>query len=91
MTSIIDHISLGVRDYDTAKRFYGRPILGSMAGPNLLAHVLVSKFDDHLPNRRSAIVELCNQGVIGTALTAIVEAICHEVPLRRLKANGNHF
>jgi transposase len=26
-----------------------RPILGSMAGPNLLAHVLVSKFDDHLP------------------------------------------
>jgi catechol 2,3-dioxygenase-like lactoylglutathione lyase family enzyme len=22
MTSIIDHISLGVRDYDTAKRFY---------------------------------------------------------------------
>ncbi len=26
-----------------------RPIPGSMAGPNLLAHVLVSKFDDHLP------------------------------------------
>ncbi|EDQ03413.1 hypothetical protein OIHEL45_16891 [Sulfitobacter indolifex HEL-45] len=26
-----------------------RPISGSMAGPNLLAHVLVSKFDDHLP------------------------------------------
>ena len=25
------------------------PIPGSMAGPNLLAHVLVSKFDDHLP------------------------------------------
>jgi transposase len=25
-----------------------RPIPGSMAGPNLLAHVLVSKFDDHL-------------------------------------------
>ena len=26
-----------------------RPIPGSMAGLNLLAHVLVSKFDDHLP------------------------------------------
>jgi transposase len=26
-----------------------RPIPGSIAGPNLLAHVLVSKFDDHLP------------------------------------------
>ena len=26
-----------------------RPIPGSMAGPNLLAHVLVSKYDDHLP------------------------------------------
>lgn len=29
-----------------------RPIPGSMAGPNLLAHVLVSKFDDHLPYQR---------------------------------------
>jgi transposase len=26
-----------------------RPIPGSMVGPNLLAYVLVSKFDDHLP------------------------------------------
>ena len=26
-----------------------RPIPGSMAGAGLLAHVLVSKFDDHLP------------------------------------------
>ncbi len=26
-----------------------RPIPGSMAVPNLLAHILVSKFDDHLP------------------------------------------
>ena len=26
-----------------------RPIPGSMAGPNLLAQILVSKFDDHLP------------------------------------------
>jgi len=26
-----------------------RPIPGSMAGPGLLAHVLVSKFDDHIP------------------------------------------
>ena len=29
-----------------------RPIPGSMAGPNLLAHVLVSKLDDHLPLSR---------------------------------------
>ena len=27
----------------------GRPIPGRMAGPDLLAHVPVSKFDDHLP------------------------------------------
>ena len=26
-----------------------RPIPGSMAGPNLRAHILVSKFDEHLP------------------------------------------
>ena len=26
-----------------------RPIPGNMAGPKLLAHVLVSKLDDHLP------------------------------------------
>ena len=26
-----------------------RPIPGSMAGPGLLAHILVSKFDDHVP------------------------------------------
>jgi transposase len=28
------------------------PISGSTAGPNLLAHILVSKFDDHLPHYR---------------------------------------
>ena len=31
-----------------------RPIPGSMAGPGLLAHVLVSKFDDHIPLYRQA-------------------------------------
>jgi transposase len=31
-----------------------RPIPGSMAGPGLLAHVLVSKFDDHVPLYRQA-------------------------------------
>jgi transposase len=31
-----------------------RPIPGSYAGPSLLAHVLVSKFDDHLPLYRQA-------------------------------------
>ena len=34
-----------------------RPIPGSMAGPGLLAHVLVSKFDDHLPLYR--LNEIC--------------------------------
>ena len=35
-----------------------RPITGSIAGPNLLAHVLVSKFDDHLPlDRQSEIFD----------------------------------
>jgi transposase len=29
-----------------------RPIPGSMAGPNVFAHILVSKFDDHLPLHR---------------------------------------
>lgn len=31
-----------------------RPIPGSMAGPGLLAHVLVSKFDDHVPLYRQS-------------------------------------
>ena len=31
-----------------------RPIPGSYAGPSLLAHVLVSKYDDHLPLYRQA-------------------------------------
>ena len=32
-----------------------RPIPGSMAGPNLLAHVLVSKFDDFWTSTKSEI------------------------------------
>jgi transposase/uncharacterized small protein (DUF1192 family) len=54
-----------------------RPIPRSMAGPGLLAHVLVSKFDDHLPLYRqneifarmgaaipaSTLVDWCGQGM----------------------------
>ena len=54
-----------------------RPIPRSMAGPGLLAHILVSKFDDHLPLYRqneifarmgadipaSTLVDWCGQGV----------------------------
>lgn len=54
-----------------------RPIPRSMVGPGLLAHVLVSKFDDHLPLYRqneifarmdanipaSTLVDWCGQGV----------------------------
>jgi transposase len=64
-----------------------RPIPRSMAGPGLLAHVLVSKFDDHLPLYRqneifarmgasipaSTLVDWCGQGV--RVLTPLVERI----------------
>ncbi len=54
-----------------------RPIPRSMAGPGLLAHILVSKFDDHLPLYRqneifarmgadipgSTLVDWCGQGM----------------------------
>ena len=64
-----------------------RPIPRSMAGPGLLAHVLVSKFDDHLPLYRqneifvrmganipaSTLVDWCGQGV--RMLEPLVERI----------------
>ncbi len=64
-----------------------RPIPRSMAGPGLLAHVLVSKFDDHLPLYRqneifarmgasipaSTLVNWCGQGV--RVLEPLVERI----------------
>ena len=64
-----------------------RPIPRSMVGPGLLAHVLVSKFDDHLPLYRqneifarmganipaSTLVVWCGQGV--RVLTPLVERI----------------
>ena len=64
-----------------------RPIPRSMAGPGLLAHVLVSKFDDHLPLYRqneifarmgasipaSTLVDWCGHGV--RVLTPLVERI----------------
>ena len=46
-----------------------RPIPGSMAGPNLLAHILVSKFDDHLPlYRQHEIFERIEMDVMGSNL-----------------------
>lgn len=64
-----------------------RPIPRSMVGPGLLAHVLVSKFDDHLPLCRqneifarmganipaSTLVDWCGQGV--RVLEPLVERI----------------
>jgi transposase len=64
-----------------------RPIPRSMAGPGLLAHVLVSKFDDHLPLYRqneifvrmgadipaSTLVDWCGQGM--RVLAPLVERI----------------
>ena len=64
-----------------------RPIPRSMVGPGLLAHVLVSKFDDHLPLYRqneifarmgasipaSTLVDWCGQGV--RVLEPLVERI----------------
>ena len=57
-----------------------RPIPGSVEGPNLLAHLLVSKLDDHLPLYRqheifermgaefpeSTLVGWCGRAMIGT-------------------------
>ena len=54
-----------------------RPVLRGMAGPGLLAHILVSKYDDHLPLYRqgeifarmgadiprSTLIDWCGQGV----------------------------
>ena len=64
-----------------------RPIPRSMVGPGLLAHILVSKFDDHLPLYRqneifarmganipaSTLVDWCGQGV--RVLAPLVERI----------------
>ena len=68
-----------------------RPIPRSMAGPGLLAHILVSKFDDHLPLYRqneifarmgadipgSTLVDWCGQGM--RALAPLVERIRADV------------
>jgi len=64
-----------------------RPIPRSIAGPGLLAHILVSKFDDHLPLYRqneifarmgadipgSTLVDWCGQGM--RALAPLVDRI----------------
>ncbi len=68
-----------------------RPIPRSMAGPGLLAHILVSKFDDHLPLYRqneifarmgadipgSTLVDWCGQGM--RALAPLVDRIRADV------------
>lgn len=68
-----------------------RPIPRAMAGPGLLAHVLVSKFDDHLPLYRqneifarmgadipsSTLVDWCGRGV--RVLAPLIERIRADV------------
>lgn len=68
-----------------------RPIPGSMAGPGLLAHVLVSKFDDHVPLYRlneiyarmgaevpdSTLLDWCGRAM--KALEPVIERIEAEV------------
>lgn len=68
-----------------------RPVPRGMAGPGLLAYILVSKYDDHLPLYRqgeifarmgadipsSTLVDWCGQGV--RALSRLVERIRDEV------------
>ena len=64
-----------------------RPVPRGMAGPGLLAHILVSKFDDHLPLYRqgeilarwgadiprSTLIDWCGQGVAALRpLTALI-------------------
>ena len=68
-----------------------RPVPRGMAGPGLLAYILVSKFDDHLTLYRqgeifarmgadipsSTLVDWCGQGV--RALSRLVERIREEI------------
>ena len=68
-----------------------RPVPRGMAGPGLLAYILVSKYDDHLPLYRqgeifarmgadipsSTLVDWCGQGV--RALSRLVERIREEI------------
>jgi len=79
-----------------------RPIPRSMVGPGLLAHVLVSKFDDHLPLYRrneifarmgadipaSTLVDWCGQGM--RVLAPLVERIrTNDMASDRLHADDN--
>jgi transposase len=68
-----------------------RPVERGMAGPGLLAHILVSKYDDHLPLYRQAeilarhgadiprstLIDWCGQGV--ATLRPLIERIKAEV------------
>ena len=63
-----------------------RPIPGGMAGPSLLAHVLVSKFDDHLPlYRQHEIFERMGADIPETTLVGWRS--CHEDPVAAHKAD----
>ncbi len=72
-----------------------RPVLRGMAGPGLLAHILVSKYDDHLPLYRqgeifsrmgvdiprSTLIDWCGQGVgVLKPLTALIRQHVFESP-----------
>jgi transposase len=56
-----------------------RPIPGSYAGPSLLAHVLVSKFDDHLPLYRQA--EIFRRSGVELARSTLCDWVGGVMPL----------
>ena len=56
-----------------------RPIPGSYAGPSLLAHVLVSKYDDHLPLYRQA--EIFRRAGLDLARSTLCDWIGGVMPL----------
>lgn len=56
-----------------------RPIPGSYAGPSLLAHVLVSKFDDHLPLYRQA--EIFRRSGVDLARSTLCDWVGGVMPL----------
>lgn len=56
-----------------------RPIPGSYAGPSLLAHVIVSKYDDHLPLYRQA--EIFRRAGLDLARSTLCDWIGGVMPL----------
>ena len=56
-----------------------RPIPGSYAGPSLLAHVIVAKYDDHLPLYRQA--EIFRRGGFDVARSVLCDWVGGVMPL----------